>query len=89
MSEAERLYYQCEFRKCHEITSKVLDGDPYHHSTLPLHLACMYELRDTHALYYTAHKLVDNYPDMPVAWFAVGCYYLLIRNNDKARRYFR
>ena len=24
-----------------------------------------------------------------VAWFAVGCYYLLVGKNDPARRYFR
>ena len=41
------------------------------------------------ALFYLAHKLVDRYPSKPIAWFAVGCYYLLIGKNDPARRYLR
>ncbi|KAJ8310101.1 hypothetical protein KUTeg_011966, partial [Tegillarca granosa] len=38
-------------------------------------------------LFYLAHKLVDLYPNKPVSWFAVGCYYLLIGNTNPARRY--
>lgn len=32
------------------------------------------------ALFYLAHKLVDLYPEMALAWFAVGCYYYTIGN---------
>lgn len=34
------------------------------------------------ALFYLAHKLVDLYPDMALAWFAVGCYYYSLGNYD-------
>jgi len=30
------------------------------------------------ALFYLAHRLVDLYPEMALAWFAVGCYYYTI-----------
>lgn len=30
------------------------------------------------ALFHLAHKLVDLYPDMALAWFGVGCYYYSI-----------
>jgi tetratricopeptide (TPR) repeat protein len=39
-------------------------------------------------LFHLGHKLVDLYPNKPVAWFAVGCYYLVIGKNEPARRYF-
>ena len=39
-------------------------------------------------LFYTAHKLVDSYADKPISWFAVGCYYYLIGNNESARKFF-
>jgi len=34
------------------------------------------------------HQLVEAYPQLPISWFAVGCYYYLIRKYDLARRYF-
>lgn len=88
VSQAERLYMACDFRRCYHITTSVLDIDPFHHECLPIHLACQVELRDEHGLFYTAHKLVDSYPDNPISWFAVGCYYYLIGNNENARKFF-
>lgn len=88
VSRAERHYVDCEFRQCYQITAHVLDEDPFHHSCLPIHLACQVELKDTNGLFFKAHQLVDSYPEKPVSWFAVGCYYYLIGNNENARRYF-
>ena len=33
-------------------------------------------------------RLVEEYPDRALAWFAVGCYYLCTQQYDNARRYF-
>lgn len=33
-------------------------------------------------------RLVEEYPDRALSWFAVGCYYLCTHQHDKARRYF-
>lgn len=33
-------------------------------------------------------RLVDEYADSTVSWFAVGCYYTCIGEHDVARRYF-
>ena len=87
-ARAEALYYRFDFRACHEITSRVLDTDPFHATCLPVHLACQVELRDTNGLFFLAHRLVDAYPQRAVSWFAVGCYYYLSGNNEAARRYF-
>ncbi|XP_015597960.1 cell division cycle protein 16 homolog isoform X2 [Cephus cinctus] len=87
VSKAERLYYNCDYHKCFSLTERILKKDPYHNSCLPVHIACLVELKKTNALFYLAHKLVDLYPDMALAWFAVGCYYYAIGRSDPARRY--
>ncbi|XP_054003924.1 cell division cycle protein 16 homolog isoform X4 [Hylaeus anthracinus] len=87
VSKAERLYYNCDYHKCFSLTERILKKDPYHNSCLPVHIACLVELKKTNALFYLAHKLVDLYPDMALAWFAVGCYYYSIGKSDPARRY--
>ncbi|XP_066594170.1 cell division cycle protein 16 homolog [Prorops nasuta] len=87
VSEAEWLYYNCDYQKCFSLTERILKKDPYHSSCLPVHIACLVELKKTNALFYLAHKLVDLYPDLALAWFAVGCYYYSIGKSDPARRY--
>lgn len=87
VAEAERLYYNCDYHNCFSLTERILKKDPYHNSCLPIHVACLVELKKTNVLFYLAHKLVDLYPDMALAWFAVGCYYYSIGKSDQARRY--
>ncbi|XP_060600102.1 cell division cycle protein 16 homolog [Ruditapes philippinarum] len=84
---AERHYYNCDFRECYKLTTKILNTDPYNSTCLPLHIAVMVELKKSNSLFYLAHKLVDLYPNKPVSWFAVGCYYFLIDQKEAARRY--
>ncbi|XP_034935947.1 cell division cycle protein 16 homolog [Chelonus insularis] len=87
VAKAERLYYNCDYQQCFALTEAILKKDPYHSTCLPVHIACLVELKKTNALFYLAHKLVDLYPDMALAWFAVGCYYFAIGKSDHARRY--
>ncbi|XP_015514715.2 cell division cycle protein 16 homolog [Neodiprion lecontei] len=87
VSRAERLYYNCDYQQCFSLTERILKKDPYHSTCLPVHIACLVELKKSNALFYLAHKLVDLYPDMALAWFAVGCYYYVIGKSDPARRY--
>lgn len=85
---AERHFYNCSFSVSHNLTSAVLNSDPYHEACLPIHISCLVELKQSNSLFYFAHKLVDNYPQKAVAWYAVGCYYYLIEKYEQARRYF-
>ncbi|XP_012220370.1 cell division cycle protein 16 homolog [Linepithema humile] len=87
VTKAERLYYNCDYHQCFSLTEKILKKDPYHNSCLPVHIACLVELKKTNALFYLAHRLVDLYPEMALSWFAVGCYYYTIGKSDQARRY--
>lgn len=65
----------------------ILERDPYHKKTLFVQIGCLMELRDSNALFYMAHKLVDLYPDEAISWYAVGCYYDLIKKTEQGRRY--
>lgn len=87
VSQAERHYYNCNYRECFRITEEVLRKDPYHEGCLPVHIACLVELKKVNQLFYLAHRLVDLFPEMALAWFAVGCYYYTISKSDPARRY--
>ncbi|RWS30705.1 cell division cycle protein 16-like isoform X1 [Leptotrombidium deliense] len=84
---AERHYYNCDYLQCSKITSQVLVKDVYHSECLPIHLSCLMELKKTNVLFDLAHKLVELYPESPISWYAVGCYYLMINKTDAARRF--
>jgi anaphase-promoting complex subunit 6 len=59
--QAERSYLACDFRRCYELTDRVLDVDPFHHACLPIFLACQVELKAVNSLFYKAHQLVDSF----------------------------
>ncbi|GIX95883.1 cell division cycle protein 16 homolog [Caerostris darwini] len=84
---AERCYYNCDYEQSYNITTTILNKDPFHLNCLPIHISCLMELDKTNALFYLAHKLVDLYPESAVSWYSVGCYYLQINKTDAARRY--
>ncbi|CAL1269455.1 unnamed protein product [Larinioides sclopetarius] len=84
---AERCYYNCDYEQCFQITTAILNKDPFHLNCLPIHISCLMELDKINALFYLAHKLVVLYPESAVAWYAVGCYYLQTTQTDTARRY--
>ncbi|BES96094.1 Cell division cycle [Nesidiocoris tenuis] len=87
VAQAERHYYACAYSECFSITTAVLERDPYHTSCLPIHIACLVELKKVNDLFSLAHELVDLWPHLAVSWFAVGCYYYLKGKTDPARRY--
>uniref|UniRef100_A0A7N8Y4L0 Cell division cycle 16 homolog (S. cerevisiae) n=1 Tax=Mastacembelus armatus TaxID=205130 RepID=A0A7N8Y4L0_9TELE len=67
---------------------RVMVKDPFHANCLPVHIGTLVELGKANELFYLSHKLVDLYPNNPVSWFSVGCYYLMVgHKNEHARRY--
>uniref|UniRef100_A0A6B2L5C3 Uncharacterized protein n=1 Tax=Arcella intermedia TaxID=1963864 RepID=A0A6B2L5C3_9EUKA len=88
-SKAESFYFRNQFEKAYALTKQILEDDPYdHNNTVVIHLSCLVELSKKSELFYLAHKLVEMQPNESVSWYAVGCYYYLIRKYEKARRYF-
>uniref|UniRef100_A0A1A9X1T1 Uncharacterized protein n=1 Tax=Glossina brevipalpis TaxID=37001 RepID=A0A1A9X1T1_9MUSC len=87
-AQAERLFYDCEYKKAFKIINELLKIDPYDKVALTVQIGCLIEFGDYNKLFYMAHKLVDHYPDDAISWYAVGCYNDLIGKNDLARSYF-
>ncbi|XP_048229016.1 anaphase-promoting complex subunit 6 isoform X2 [Ricinus communis] len=82
-------YHQCgEYNKCFELTSILLEKDPFHLKCTLVHLAAAMELGNSNELYLMACNLVKDYPQKALSWFAVGCYYYCIKKYDQSRRYF-
>ncbi|KAK9823965.1 hypothetical protein WJX72_006697 [[Myrmecia] bisecta] len=85
---AEWYYHLGAFRECYQLTSSVLESDPYAMEAFPVHLAAALELRKKNELFLRSHRLVEEYPDRALSWYAVGCYYLCTQQYENARRYF-
>jgi len=87
-AQSTRYFYQGDFESCYLVSKKVLEDDPYHLATLPVHIASLVMLNMTNVVFYVAHQLVNAYPSTAVAWFTAGCYYYMIKKYEHARRFF-
>ncbi|KAL5288926.1 CDC16 family protein [Megaselia abdita] len=85
--KAGKCFYDFDYKSCLKIIDEILKRDPYHDVALTIQIGCLVELEDYNKLFYVAHKLVDRYPEKPISWYAVGCYYDIIGKSDPARRY--
>ncbi|KAI4765836.1 TPR-like protein [Aureobasidium sp. EXF-3400] len=88
LSKAELLFTNCRFRDSLSLTTQILETDPYNFSALPVHLAALFELKETNALFLLSHDLADSHPEEACTWLAVGTYYLSISRIPEARGYF-
>jgi len=89
LARAELYFYRNQFRKCYEITKRVLEEDPHNHDAIMIvHISTLVELRLKNELFYCAHKLVEENPNLPMSWYGVACYYYLVGNFEHSRRYF-
>uniref|UniRef100_A0ACD5XIL1 Uncharacterized protein n=1 Tax=Avena sativa TaxID=4498 RepID=A0ACD5XIL1_AVESA len=86
--KAEYYHQSGEYQKCFELTSLLLERDPFHLKCTLVHLAAAMELGHSNDLYLLSCNLVKDYPQKAISWFAVGCYYYCIKKYDQARRYF-
>jgi len=88
-SFADALYAQFRWADCFVVTSRIINLTHIHTPSMPLHLACMYHLaHERSALFVLAHELVDREPENPMAWYAVGMWYLGQSRWGLARQYF-
>eukprot|EP00191_Tetraselmis_sp_GSL018_P013716 CAMPEP_0177591846 /NCGR_PEP_ID=MMETSP0419_2-20121207/8229_1 /TAXON_ID=582737 /ORGANISM="Tetraselmis sp., Strain GSL018" /LENGTH=478 /DNA_ID=CAMNT_0019082643 /DNA_START=732 /DNA_END=2168 /DNA_ORIENTATION=+ len=85
---AEWHYHRGQYQECYAITSGILERDPYHLDCLPVHLASSVLLGKKNELFIRAHRLVNEYPDQAISWFAIGCYHTCAGQHDSAQRYF-
>lgn len=84
---AERHYFNCDYYSACELSTSILERDLHHSECLTIHISSLMEIDKPTQLFDIAHKLVDLYPENPISWFSVGCYYLVINKVEPARRY--
>mmetsp|Transcript_147038 Transcript_147038/g.273812 ORF Transcript_147038/g.273812 Transcript_147038/m.273812 type:complete len:563 (-) Transcript_147038:127-1815(-) len=87
-AQSTKYFYEGDYESCYLISKKVLEDDPYHLATLPVHIASLVMLDMKNVVFYVAHQLVNAYPTAAVAWFTAGCYYYMIKKYEHARRFF-
>jgi len=87
-AQSTSYFYEGDYESCYIISKKVLEDDPYHLATLPVHIASLVMLDKKNVVFYVAHQLVNAYPGSAVAWFCAGCYYYMIKKYEHARRFF-
>lgn len=75
-------------RRALQVTSRVLEADPYNLQCLPVHIGSLVAVQGKSELFSLAHKLAAEHPDRAISAYAIGCYYLLIGKPETARRYF-
>lgn len=51
VTQAEQLYYNCDYQKCTLLTESILKEDPYHNGCLPIHISCQVELKQSNSKY--------------------------------------
>lgn len=49
VAEAERLYYNCDYHQCSQLTESLLKEDPYHEICLTVHISCQVELKQSNS----------------------------------------
>ncbi|KAF9666702.1 hypothetical protein SADUNF_Sadunf16G0256300 [Salix dunnii] len=90
MLDKKKYFNQCgEYQKCFDLTSDLLEKDPFHMKCTLVHITAAMELGNSNELYLMASNLVKDYPQKALSWFAVGCYYYCIKKYDQSRCYFR
>lgn len=88
LAKAELLFTNCRFKDALSLTTQIIETDPYNFSAMPVHLAALFELKATNALFLLSHELADTHAEEPCTWLAVGTYYLSIGRIPEARSYF-
>ena len=74
-------------RTSYSLTSKVLEQDQFNEDAILLHVsACVSQNKSTE-LYALGQRLVSNFPELPIAWYTVACYYFTISQYVDAAKY--
>ena len=84
---ANQYFQKMNVDACYKLTTDIMAKDPYHTSALLLHLACCVEKGKVEELFSLGHRLVDHFPNSPLAWYSVACYYIAVNRHHSARKY--
>jgi anaphase-promoting complex subunit 6 len=86
---AEEMFARMKYEDAYTVTKRIMEISKDHEASLAIYISTMYmipRLRPT--LFLVAHHLTEMDPDLPAAWYAVGCWYLGTKQWLEARKYF-
>lgn len=86
---AEEMFARMKYEDAYIVTKRIMEISQDHEASLSIYISTMYmidRLRPT--LFLVAHHLTEMDPDLPAAWYAVGCWYLGTKQWLEARKYF-
>ena len=86
--EAEKYFIARDYTNTFNKLRKINEEDFYNLEIIPMLCSCMIELNKVGELYSLAYKLANNCGDKYISWYAVGCYYYIIKKYDLSRKYF-
>ena len=58
-------FHDMNLDPCYQLSSKILQKDPYHNSALLLHIACCVQKNKVEELFSLDHELVNRFPHSP------------------------
>lgn len=86
---AEEMYARMQYEDAYAVTQRIMELSKDHEAALPIHVSSMYMIeRLRPSLYLLAHHLTEADPDLPAAWYAVGCWYFGTQRWLEARKHF-
>ena len=84
---AEKYFRNMNIDACYQLIVGIVDKDPYHDAALLLFIACCVQKSKVEELFSLAHRLVNYFPQKPLSWYCVACYYLSVKKHQEARKY--
>ena len=88
-AQAACHYQLHDARSALALAQRAASLDPFIPQVTLVQVCSLVELRLPNELFLLAHRLVARDPNKALAWFAVGCYYLLVRKLELAQQYLR
>lgn len=74
-------------RTSYSLTAKVLEQDQFNEDAILLHVSTCVSQKKSTELYALGQRLVSNFPELPIAWYIVACYYFTISQHADAAKY--
>lgn len=74
-------------RVSYSLTSKVLEQDQFNEDAILVHVSTCVSQKKSTELYALGQRLVSNFPELPIAWYTVACYYFAIGQHADAAKY--
>jgi tetratricopeptide (TPR) repeat protein len=89
ITEISRVFSrEKRFRQIIDVLDTIEQEEGYVESLVCLKAAVLLNLGKISDLYFYAQTTLKNYPNQASSWYSAGCYYMLVKKFDLARKFF-